>query len=189
MRREILQVLAYNLAHTEHVPIPLLGIGDGAGVPLTVHASYSREEILPALGQSAIGGFMPGDFREGVKWCESVKTDALLITLEKDEKDFSPQTRYHDYALSETRFHWESQNQISETSPTGLRYQRHAAEGSHVLLFVRRYKNTDIGGAQPWMLLGPAEYVEHTGSKPMAITWQLKHSIPADVWTYSAIAG
>ena len=132
---------------------------------------------------------MPGDFREGVKWCESVKTDALLITLEKDEKDFSPQTRYHDYALSETRFHWESQNQISETSPTGLRYQRHAAEGSHVLLFVRRYKNTDIGGAQPWMLLGPAEYVEHTGSKPMAITWQLKHSIPADVWTYSAIAG
>ncbi|WP_420710713.1 DUF3427 domain-containing protein [Streptomyces sp. NRRL S-146] len=189
VRSELRQMLAYNLAHTEHVPIPLFGIGGETGIPLTVHASYSREEILPALGQSAIGGFMPGDFREGVKWCESMKVDALLITLEKDEKDFSPQTRYHDYALSETRFHWESQNQTSETSPTGLRYQRHATEGSHVLLFVRRYKSTDIGGAQPWMLLGPADYVEHTGSKPMAITWQLKHAIPADVWTYSAIAG
>ncbi|MGP4087970.1 DUF3427 domain-containing protein [Streptomyces sp. KR55] len=188
VRSELRQVLEYNLAHTEHVPIPLLGIGSEAGIPLTVHASYTREEILPALGQSTIGGFMPGDFREGVKWCESIKTDALLITLDKDEKDFSPQTRYHDYALSETLFHWESQNQTSDTSPTGLRYQRHAAEGSHVLLFVRRYKNTDIGGAQPWMLLGPAEYVEHTGSKPMAITWRLKHEIPADVWTYSAIA-
>ncbi|MFD4505527.1 DUF3427 domain-containing protein [Streptomyces sp. NPDC058457] len=188
VRSELRQVLEYNLAHTEHIPIPLLGIGNHAGIPLTVHASYTREEILPALGQSTIGGFLPGDFREGVKWCESIKTDALLITLEKDEKDYSPQTRYHDYALSENLFHWESQNQTSDTSPTGLRYQHHTADGSHVLLFVRRYKSTDIGGAQPWMLLGPAEYVEHTGSKPMAITWKLKHEIPADVWTYSAIA-
>ncbi|MET9967379.1 DUF3427 domain-containing protein [Streptomyces sp. NPDC006356] len=188
VRSELRQMMEYNLAHTEHVPIPLLGLGGETGIPLTVHASYTREEILPTLGQSAIGGFMPGDFREGVKWCESIKTDALLITLEKDEKDFSPQTRYHDYAQSETQFHWESQNQISETSPTGLRYQQHVARGSHVLLFVRRYKSTDIGGAQPWMLLGPAEYDGHTGSKPMAITWRLKHKIPADVWTYSAIA-
>ncbi|WP_031076271.1 DEAD/DEAH box helicase [Streptomyces sp. NRRL S-118] len=185
-REELRQVLAYNLAHTEHIPIPLPGAhGD---LPLTVHASYSREEILPALGQSFIGGFMPGHFREGVRWCESIRTDALLITLEKDEKDFSPQTRYHDYALNEFRFHWESQNQTSETSPTGLRYQHHAAEGTHVLLFVRRYKSTDIGSAQPWMLLGPATYVEHKGSKPMAITWELHHEIPADVYTYSAIA-
>ncbi|MFE4052351.1 DUF3427 domain-containing protein [Streptomyces sp. YIM B13518] len=184
-RSELRQVLAYNLAHTEHVPIPLLGVTGDRGIPLTVHASYSREEILPALGQADIGGFMPGDFREGVKWCESIATDALLITLEKDEKDFSPQTRYHDFALSETRFHWESQNQTSETSPTGLRYQHHAAQGSQVLLFVRRYKTTDIGGAQPWMLLGPAEYQSHEGSKPMAITWKLKHGIPADVLSYA----
>jgi superfamily II DNA or RNA helicase/HKD family nuclease len=187
VRSELRQVLAYNLAHTEHVPIPLLGIGGDRAVPLTVHASYSREEILPALGQATIGGFMPGDFREGVKWCESIKTDALLITLEKDEKDFSPQTRYHDYAQSETLFHWESQNQTGEASATGLRYQHHVAQGSHVLLFVRRYKTTDIGGAQPWMLLGPAEYVKHKGSKPMAITWRLKHPLPADVWTYSSV--
>lgn len=90
VRSEIRQVLEFNLAHTEHIPIPLLGLGDQTGFPLTIHASYSREEILPALGQSYIGGFMPGDFREGVRWCESAKTDALLITLDKDEKDFSP---------------------------------------------------------------------------------------------------
>ncbi|MFE2377299.1 DUF3427 domain-containing protein [Streptomyces sp. NPDC059398] len=185
-RSEVRQVLDYNLDHTEHIPVPLLG--DHAGLPLAVHASYSREEILPALGQSFVGGFMPGDFREGVKWCESTQTDALLITIDKDEKDFSPQTRYRDYALSETRFHWESQNQTSDTSPTGVRYQNHVANGSHVLLFARRYKSTDIGGAQPWMLLGPATYVEHRGSRPMAITWDLKHTIPADVWSYSMIA-
>lgn len=185
VRRELRQVLAYNLAHTEHVPIPLEG--PLTGVPLTVHASYSREEILPALGVSTIGGFLPGDFREGVKWCEALRTDALLVTLQKDEKDFAPQTRYHDYALSSTRFHWESQNSTSPTSPTGRRYQTHAKNGSHVLLFARRYKNTDLGGAEPWMLLGPATYKSHERSRPMAITWELDHEIPAEVLSYSTI--
>ncbi|WP_415951995.1 DUF3427 domain-containing protein [Streptomyces sp. KLOTTS4A1] len=185
-RSELRQVLAHTLEHAEHVPIPLLG--EHAGLPLSIHSAYSREEILPALGQSAIGGFMPGHFREGVKWCESIKTDALFITLEKDEKDFSPETRYKDYALSETLFHWESQHQTSETSPTGVRYRTHRDQGAQVLLFVRRFKKTDIGGPQPWMLLGPAEYVEHQGSRPMGIVWRLQHEVPADVWTYSAIA-
>ncbi|MEV6652350.1 DUF3427 domain-containing protein [Streptomyces sp. NPDC051219] len=185
-RSELRQVLGHALDQADHVPVPLLG--ELAGLPLTVHASYSREEILPSLGQSAIGGFMPGHFREGVKWCEGIQTDALLITLEKDEKDFSPQTRYKDYAMNESLFHWESQNQTSKTSLTGVRYQTHVERGSHVLLFVRRYKKTDIGGPQPWMLLGPAEYVKHEGSKPMGIVWKLRHDLPADVWTYSAIA-
>ncbi|MFD0023157.1 DUF3427 domain-containing protein [Streptomyces sp. NPDC058382] len=185
-RDELRQVLAHALNQADHLPIPLLGTH--AGLPLSVHASYSREEILPALGQSTVDSFMPGHFREGVKWCESIQTDALLITLEKDEKDFSPETRYKDYALNESLFHWESQNQTSETSPTGRRYQTHKESGSHVLLFVRRYKKTDIGGPQPWMLLGPAEYVGHKGSKPMGITWTLRHEMPADVLTYSAIA-
>jgi hypothetical protein len=185
-RSELDQVLSYGLEHAEHIPIPLLGAHHK--LPLTVHASYSREEILPALGQSAVGGFLPGHFREGVRWCESIQTDALLITLEKDEKDFSPQTRYKDYAMSESLFHWESQNQTSSTSPTGIRYQKHRETGTYVLLFVRRYKKTDIGGPQPWMLLGPADYVEHKGSNPMGIVWKLQHELPADVWTYSAIA-
>lgn len=186
-REELRQVLAHDLDLTEHVPVPLTG--DHAALPLTVHASYSREEILPALGQAALGGFLPGHFREGVKWCESIETDALLITLEKDLKDFSPQTQYKDYAMGEFQFHWESQNTTSETSPTGVRYQTHLERGSHVLLFVRRFKKTDIGGPQAWILLGPAEYVRHEGSKPMAIVWRLRHEIPADVASYSAIAG
>lgn len=178
-RHEVQQVLAHALHQIDHVPLSLPSAL--AHLPLTVHASYSREEMLPALGQSSIGGLMPGHFREGVKWCENIQTDALFVTLEKDEKDFSPQTRYRDYALTELQFHWESQNQTSETSPTGVRYQEHQKAGSHVLLFVRRFKKTDIGGPQPWLLLGPARYVRHTGSNPMAIVWELMQKIPADV--------
>jgi superfamily II DNA or RNA helicase/HKD family nuclease len=186
VREELRQVLTYVIDQADHFPIPLSG--SHSQVPLKVHCSYNRSEILAALGVARFGGQMPRSFAQGVQWVEDIQTDALLITLEKNERDFSPTVRYRDYALSPSLFHWESQNSTAESSPTGLRYQHHAQRGSHVLLFMRRYKNTDIGKSQPWMLLGPATYEHHTGSKPMAITWRLEHELPADVWTYAAIA-
>ena len=186
LRSELRQVLDYVIGQADHFPIPLEG--PHAHIPLKIHSAYNRSEILAALGVARLNGQMPGSFAQGVLWDQPNQTDALLITLEKNEKDFSPTVRYKDYALSPSLFHWESQSTTAETSPTGLRYQEHVQHGSHVLLFMRRYKDTDIGKAQPWMLLGPATYVRHEGSKPMAITWQLHHQLPADVWSYSAIA-
>ncbi|MFD5495417.1 DUF3427 domain-containing protein [Streptomyces sp. NPDC127091] len=184
LRDELRQVLSYVIQEADHFPIPLSG--HLSQVPLKVHSAYNRSEILAALGVARFGGQMPRSFAQGVQWVDELQTDALLITLEKNEKDFSPTIRYKDYALNPSLFHWESQNSTAADSPTGLRYQQHAHRGSHVLLFARRYKNTDTGKPQPWMLLGPATYERHTGSKPMAITWRLKHDLPADVWTYSA---
>ncbi|MCL3996580.1 DUF3427 domain-containing protein [Streptomyces lavenduligriseus] len=186
-RDELRQVLSYVIEQADHFPLPLSG--RLSNIPLKVHSAYNRSEILAALGVARFGGQMPRTFAQGVQWVEELQTDALLITLEKNEKDFSPTVRYKDYALSPTLFHWESQNATAADSSTGMRYQEHAQRGSEVLLFMRRYKSTDTGKAHPWMLLGPATYVTHTGSKPMAITWRLKHELPADVWTYSAITG
>jgi superfamily II DNA or RNA helicase len=185
-RDELRQVLSHVIDQADHFPIPLAG--RLSRVPLKVHSSYNRSEILAALGVARFGGQMPRSFAKGVQWVEELQTDALLITLEKNEKDFSPTVRYKDYALSPTLFHWESQNATAANSPTGLRYQQHDQKGSQVLLFMRRYKNSDIGKPQPWMLLGPATYESHTGSKPMSIKWRLEHELPADVWTYSAVA-
>ncbi|MFD8201285.1 DUF3427 domain-containing protein [Streptomyces sp. NPDC059701] len=185
VRDELRQLLACVIEQADHLPLPLTG--SLGRIPLKVHSAYNRSEILAALGVARIGGQMPRSFAQGVQWVEELQTDALLITQEKNEKDFSPTVRYKDYALSPTLYHWESQNATAADSRTGLRYQQHAQRGSHVLLFMRRYKNTDIGKPQPWMLLGPATYQSHTGSKPMAITWRLEHQLPADVWTYSAI--
>ncbi|OSC44661.1 hypothetical protein B5181_43335, partial [Streptomyces sp. 4F] len=133
--------------------------------------SYNRSEMLAALGVARFGGQMPRSFAQGVVESKENQTDALLITLEKSEKDFAATVRYRDYAINSTLFHWESQNITSEHSPTGLRYQQHVARGSHILLFARRYKETDIGTPAPWMFLGPARYTEHSGSRPMAIKW------------------
>ncbi|MGY4962602.1 DUF3427 domain-containing protein [Streptomyces sp. 900105245] len=186
LRDELRQVIAHVVEQADHIPIPLSG--RLSQVPLKVHSSYNRSEILAALGVARFGGQMPRSFAQGVQWIEELETDALLITLDKNEKDFSPTIRYKDYALSPTLFHWESQNATAADSPTGLRYRRHKDRDSRALLFMRRYKSTDIGKSQPWILLGPATYEGHTGSRPMAITWRLKHELPADVWTYAAIA-
>ncbi|WP_167459325.1 MULTISPECIES: DUF3427 domain-containing protein [Streptomyces] len=184
VREELQQVLAYVLDRTDHFPIPLDGpLGH---LPLKIHSAYNRSEALSALGVAHLGGQMPGVFSQGVSWIEEIMTDALLITLEKNERDFSPSVRYKDFAISPTRFHWESQSNTPENSPTGLRYQRHAEQGSNILLFLRRYKRNVIGKSEPWIFLGPAKYVKHTGSKPMAITWDLEQELPADVWSYSA---
>ncbi|GGX08934.1 helicase [Streptomyces malachitofuscus] len=184
-RDELSQLLSYVMERADHFPIPLSG--RLSQVPLKVHSSYNRSEILAALGVASIGGQLPRNFAQGVLWAANLQTDALLITSEKNERDFSPTVRYKDYALSPHLFHWESQNFIAADSPTGMRYQEHVRRGSEVLVFMRRYKDTDIGKSQPWMLLGPATYKSHTGSKPMAITWHLKYELPADVWTYAAI--
>ncbi|WP_405944560.1 DUF3427 domain-containing protein [Streptomyces sp. NBC_00932] len=185
LRRELRQILAHGLDQADHVATRLPA--PQSHLPLRVHSWYNRSEILAAMNIAKFGGQMPGVFAQGVTWSEELQSDALLITLEKDEKDFSPTVRYKDFAVNPSQFHWESQNSTREDSPTGRRYRNHVSEGSHVLLFLRRYKDTDIGKAHPWMLLGSAQYLKHQGNKPMAITWNLDRDLPADVWSYSAL--
>ncbi len=157
-----------------------------AQVPLEIHASYSREEILAALGFASLRR-TPSTMREGVAWCESVNADAFLITLKKSDRDYSPTTMYRDFALSPSLFHWESQSTTSSTSPTGQRYIHHRERGSHILLFVRQAK-TNALGTSPYVLLGPADYVSHEGDRPMAITWRLRQPMPTEVYQASTVA-
>ncbi len=161
-------------------------ISELADVPLEVHASYSREEILSALDFASLQR-TPSTMREGVAWCDEVDADAFLITLKKSERDYSPTTMYRDFALSPDLFHWESQSMTSEVSPTGQRYVHHRERGSHVLLFVRGAKMNALG-TSPYVFLGPADYVSHEGDRPMAITWKLRRSMPTEVFQASTVA-
>ncbi len=157
-----------------------------ADVPLAVHASYSREEILAAVGWTSQGR-TPSTMREGVAWCPDINTDVLLITLKKTDTDYSPTTMYRDFALSPELFHWESQSTTTEASPTGQRYINHRLGETNVLLFVREAKTNSLG-ASPYVFLGPADYVKHEGSRPMAITWRLRRPMPMEMYLASRAA-
>ncbi|MEW9527198.1 DUF3427 domain-containing protein [Microbispora sp. NPDC049125] len=184
---EIRQVLTYGVHRPRYVARPL--DPEVGAVPLAVNARYSTEEVLAAIGWASLGGLVPSTMREGVAWSPVTKCDALFVTLHKNEKEFSPQTMYRDYALTPRLFHWESQNRTSSHSTTGLRYQNHEAEGSHVLLFTRERKENESGHPEPFVFHGTARYVEHRGDRPMAITWKLFEEMPADLFRRAAIAG
>ncbi|MEU1722156.1 DUF3427 domain-containing protein [Nonomuraea sp. NPDC005692] len=184
---EILEVLAYGVERPRHVTRPLPATL--AGVPLVLNGHYSADEVLAALGWASLGGSVPATMREGVAWCPATRCDALFVTLRKNEKEFSPQTMYRDYALTPELFHWESQNRTGAGSATGLRYQRHEHAGSHVLLFTRERTENDHRHPEPYVFHGTARYVEHKGERPMAVTWRLDEEMPADLFRRAAIAG
>ena len=141
---------------------------------LSLHCTYSRDQIFAGLGHWTPHQINVAGKREGVLFLREKNLDVFFITLNKTEKHFSPSTMYNDYAISETLFHWQSQSTTSASSPTGKRY----IHGSKVLLFVREFNK--IGNvSQPFVCLGTASYVSHEGSKPMSIVWRLDAEIPA----------
>jgi hypothetical protein len=85
-------------------------------------------------------------------------------------------------------FHWESQSATAADSTMGRRYRQHARLGTHVLLFVRRRKTDERGLAVPYRCLGLADYVQHEGERPMAITWRLRRPMPPGFFVETQLA-
>lgn len=166
---QLMDALEDRVSHV-HSPLP-----SHPDVPLYVHARYTRREALAAL---ATGDKLKlATWREGARWFPDHQLDLFTITFDKTGDRFSPTTRYRDYAISRELLHWESQSTIREDSPTGQRYQTHAAHGSTILPLARL--TTDD---RAFWLLGPAVYLTHEGERPMAVTWQLKYAVPGDLF-------
>jgi len=158
MFRELIELLEYCFEKIDFIDQP---VDLGFVSPLDLYCSYSRDQILTAVGYYTQDR-MPA-MREGVKFLHDLNLDVFLITLNKTDKQYSPYTMYNDYSINEWLFHWQSQSTTSEHSPTGQRYIKHRQSGSRVALFVREFKN-DAAGAAPYTFLGLAHYVRHTGS-------------------------
>ena len=170
MLAELMELLQYKYDHIDFIDAP---VNLGFDCPLDLHCTYTRDQLLVAMD------FMsPNSVREGVKWLPEKQIDVLFVTLNKSDKDYSPTTMYDDYSINETLFHWQSQSTTTDTRSVGQRYINHRKGGSKVLLFVREFKK-DISGTAPYTFLGTVNYVKHTGSRPMNITWKLDNPIPA----------
>jgi len=148
-------------------------------IPLTLHARYSRQEVVAALGFAS--GVKPKVTQGGILWVPQARSDVLFVDLRKAERDYSPTTMYRDYAISRDLFHWESQSRQTPGQPTVRRYITHADEGTSVLLFVREQRRGELGAA-PFYFLGPMDYVSHQGERPVAFTWRLKSQMPEELF-------
>lgn len=152
--------------------------------PLKIHSRYTREQILSAFGFSTFDN--KSNIREGIAISKEKNTELLFITLNKSEKDFSPTTLYEDFAISESLFHWQTQNNVKPESTKGQSYINHQKIGKRILLFVREKGQDVFGNTMSFVFLGEAKLIDYYGSKPMNIKWELTEPMPPYFWKESA---
>lgn len=152
--------------------------------PLKVHSRYTRDQILAAFGFSRFEKKYTSF--EGVAENKATNTEILFIDLIKSEEDFSPTTMYNDYAVSETLFHWQSQNQTRSDLGKGLTYINHLDLEKKILLFVREKAKDEFGNTMGYVFIGEGNIQDYYGSKPMSIKWELNEPIPQYLWNASA---
>lgn len=171
---EITDLLLRRIDHMEYdIHLPY-------SCPMKLHSRYTREQILTAFRFSDFNNKSTN--REGVAENTALNTEILFIDLIKSENDFSPTTLYNDFAISETLFHWQSQNASRPDTGRGLSYINQSKTNKIILLFVREQKKDEFDNTIPFVFLGDAQFVEYSGSKPMNITWRLSHPMPPYLW-------
>ncbi|MBL7765858.1 MAG: DUF3427 domain-containing protein [Chitinophagaceae bacterium] len=152
--------------------------------PLKLHSRYTRDQILSAFGFHTFQ--KKSEIKEGVAYSREKNTELLFITLIKSEKDYSPTTLYEDFAISEKLFHWQTQNSVSPEKGKGLAYINHFKERKKILLFVREKNENEYGNAMASVFLGEGKLLDHYGSRPMSIKWELNEPMPPYLWKDSA---
>ncbi|WP_221766015.1 DUF3427 domain-containing protein [Halomonas nitroreducens] len=144
---------------------------------LLLHGAYGTAEIKSLLGLASLE--KPGATGVGVIHAKQIRAYIHLVTFQKDERDFSPTTRYRDYPISRTLLHWESQSNTAQASGTGQNYLHFEERGYTILFFARLTKRID-GETAPFLFLGPAKSLKsYQGDRPIAMTWELEHPMPA----------
>lgn len=152
--------------------------------PLKVHCRYTRDQILSAFRLNTFD--IKSSNREGIAENKILNTELLFVDLVKSEEDFSPTTMYDDYAINEILFHWQSQNKTRDDTGKGLSYINQQNNNKIILLFVREKSNDEFKRTMGYVFIGQIFYLEHYGSKPMSITWELKEPMPNYLWKDAA---
>lgn len=181
IKAELMDVVDWKLSQTKHEQLSMDDLPD---VPLRLHARYAREQILVGFGATTLERQSPA--REGLYALKDQNIELLFVTLDKNEKQFSPTTMYHDYAINASRFHWQSQNSSRPDKGRGKDYIQHQKIGKRLFLFVREQTKDEFGRTMGFVNFGAVNYISHTGSQPMDITWELATPMPNFMWQQAA---
>ncbi|OIN09685.1 DUF3427 domain-containing protein [Oceanisphaera psychrotolerans] len=174
---ELAQLSNYLDARTQHQYSPLPGLEH---TPLKLHAAYHSREILTAVGFLTAEKRTP--FQAGVLTLKERKIELLFVTLDKSTA-LHEGVAYNDYAISQTQFHWQSQNSAGPSTPAGRRYIESETNDWSFQLFVR------IDKSAPYRACGPVRFMRYHGGKPMNITWQLEHPLPVRLFKEFSVLG
>jgi len=162
----------------ERVTLPNSTVPGLEDIPISLHASYSRREILTAVGLHT--SEKRPSYREGVLAIEQRKQELLFVTLDKT-MGFHSAIAYHDYAINTELFHWQSQNSAGPETMAGKRYIDSTINGWSFQLFVRVTKESAFRAC------GPVSLKEWSGGKPLSIIWKLTIPLSASLFSEFSI--
>jgi hypothetical protein len=148
--------------------------------PLKIHGRYTKDQILCAFKKSTFENKY--HFMEGILECKELNTELLFITLNKSEENFSPSTLYNDFAISDSLFHWQSQNSARPDRGKGRSYIEHKENNKRILLFIREKNEDQYGNTMSFVFIGEGNIAEHYCSNPKSIKWELKEPMPPFLW-------
>ena len=169
---EVLELTEYLLSTLETKTFP---VGEGMPISLEQYGCYTREDVFAIFGRQTADKKMQGSVA-GVFNIDEMNTELFFVTLNKSDKDFSAETMYNDYVVSENEFHWESQNTDSHQGK-GRRFIEQKTNGKKFLLFVRENKKDGFGNTCPFICFGLVDYIRSKDDKPMKINWQMHQPI------------
>lgn len=153
--------------------------------PLKLHGIYTKAQIQVAIETSTLSKMSSS--REGCERnvMQGKPMEAMFVDIIKDREEGSS-TNYKDFAQSNLKFHWETQNKVRQASATGQSYINGERE---MLLFVRKQRNAaeDKYRTLGYVYLGAVKLEHYEGNKPMQIVWKLKTPMPGEVYEYAAI--
>ena len=164
--------LSQSLPLAEKVKFPQSG-------NLVLHGRYHRTQITHELCNAY--GYLP---QSGVVPIKSTKSVAFFVTRIKDESQFTPETMYKDFAITQDKVKWDSQNKTKADSSEAKSY----IDGSVTpLLFIQKSKQAEGDVPESFVYLGPMEYISHEGECPISFEWRLKYPMPASVYEWAKI--
>lgn len=169
---EILELTDYLLANLE---TKTFSVGEGMPMSLEQYGCYTREEVFAIFKRQTADRRMQGSVA-GVFNIEELNTELFFVTLNKSDKEFSAETMYNDYVVSENEFRWESQNTDSHQGK-GKRFVEQKKNGKKFLLFVRENKKDGYGNTCPFICFGLVDYIRSKDDKPMKINWHTHQPI------------
>jgi hypothetical protein len=173
VKSELSGLLAYLAEATDNPGRPMTGAP--REWPMSLHARYSRLEVLSAIGY-ATEQRRP-EQREGVLLLEADRLGVLFVTLDKTE-GFHAGVKYRDYAISHELFAWETQNQANPGNKMGRRFIESPGNGWRFFLFVREdldHKYSALGEVR-------IERWEPCEQGPIPIVWHLVDSMSAQLY-------
>ena len=106
----------------------------------------------------------------------------LFIDLHKEE-NIKDSLKYNDKFIDQRYFQWETPNNTTQDSERGKDIIFNKQRGTHLHLFVRKYKEIEKNKTEPYIYIGKGSTVYYEGEKPITVKIKLEHAIPSKLFT------